>query len=157
MTTLSLKEYPFNGSVFVGGGTLIFDPSPSQIEKVCKAEWRARHTGLYSLYPRCKYRYRRTVEFSLKGGCTSAKRKEIEFYAMRYSKFKMDNTSWAKAASIEYYSEKTVQPSTKAWPQTTLQTLYLMFTECTFSLDEGKEDWWNYTIKLQVVNNEGIT
>lgn len=155
--TLKLIEHPFNGSVFVDGGTLTFNPDPNAIDKSVKVEWRARHTGLYSLYPRCKYRYRRTVEFTLKGGCTSAKRKEIEFYAMRYSKFLMDNTTWAKILSPEYYSERTVQPSTMGWPHSAVQTLYLMFTECTFTLEEGKEDWWVYTIKLQVVNNEGIS
>lgn len=153
---LKLVEYPYNGSAFISGGTLVFDPAPQSIEKNAKVEWLARQTGLYSIYPRAKYRYRRTIEFSLKGGCTTDKRKEIEFYSMRYSKFKMDST-WGRMSSPEYYSDRNTNPSGHPWnPDNPGQVLYVMFTECNFTLEEGK-DWASYTIKLTVVNLEGIS
>jgi len=155
--TLELIEYTFNGSVFIAGGTLILNPAPNSIEKMVKVEWLARHTGLYSIYPRCKYRYRKTVQFTLKGGCEPTKRREIEFYSARYSKFKIDNTTWAKMVSPEYNSDRNNNPSDQEWSeQITNQTLYLMFEEVTFILEEGK-DWCTYSIKLKVVNSEGIT
>ena len=110
---------------------------------------------LISIYPRCKYRYRRTIEFTLKGGCSPEKRKEIEFYATRYSKFKIDNASWSDMISLEPYSSRTTNPADHVWPQTAEQTLYVMFQETSFRLLEGTE-WVEYSIKLQVVNDEGI-
>ncbi len=152
---LKLIEYAWDGEHFVNSGTLTLDPGPREIEKLVKVEWRARHTGLYSIYPRCKYRYRRTIEFTLKGGCSPAKRKEIEFYATRYSKFKIDNDSWGDMISLTPYSTRTVYPKDHPWPQTAKETLYVMFEEASFRLLEGKE-WVEYSIKLKVVNNEGI-
>lgn len=155
---LKLIEYTFNGSVFITGGTLVLDPAPNSIEKLVKVEWRARHTGLYSIYPRCKYRYRKTVEFTLKGGCDPVKRREIEFYGARYSKFKVDNTTWAKMVSPEYYSDRNYNPSGYPWTGESHpnQELWVMFEEVTFTLEEGK-NWCTYSIKLKVVNSEGIT
>jgi len=152
---LKLIEYAWDGSNFVNSGTLTLDPGPREIEKLVKVEWRSRHTGLYSIYPRCKYRFRRTIEFTLKGGCTPEKRKEIEFYATRYSKFKIDNSSWGDMISLTPYSTRTVYPADHPWPQTSEETLYVMFEETSFRLLEGKE-WVEYSIKLKVVNNEGI-
>lgn len=154
---LELIEYTFDGSNFVVGGTLTLDPAPNSIDKLVKIEWRSRHTGLYSLYPRCKYRYRRTVEFTLKGGCDPDKRREIEFYSARYSKFLIDNTTWAKMVSPDYYSDRNTNPSSQGWDEGLgNQTLYVMFEETTFTLEEGK-NWCTYTIKLKVVNDEGVT
>jgi len=155
--TLELIEWAFNGSTFVAGGTLSLDPAPNSIEKMVKVEWKARHTGLYSIYPRCKYRYRKTVEFTLKGGCEPTKRREIEFYAARFSKFQIDNTSWAKMVSPTYYSERGTNPSGNPWTEENEnQDLFLMLQEVTFTLEEGK-NWCTYSIKLKVVNTEGIT
>lgn len=153
---LKLSEYAWNGSNFVLSGTLTLDPSPNSIEKLVKVEWLSRHVGLYSIYPKCKYRYRKTVTFTLKGGCEPDKRREIEFYAARYSKFKVDNASWAKMASPEYYSTRETNPAGNPYDEDDLQTLYLMFEEVTFILEEGK-NWCTYSIKLKVINAEGVT
>jgi len=155
---LKLIEYAWNGANFVPSGTLTFTPGPQSIDKATKTEWRARHTGLGSVYPRCKYRYRRTVEFTLKGGCTGLKRRELEFYAMRQSKFKVENASFEDLISPEYHSDRSDFPNDNQWsPSENPQTLYVMFEESSYSIAEGKEDWYTYTIKLKVVNNEGIT
>jgi len=159
---LKLQEYAWDGTNWKDTGIYFtFDPNPSGVTKETKVEWRARFSGLYCLYPRCKYRFRRTVTFTLKGACTGAKREELEFYAMRNSKFKVDNTSWAGLTSPEYYSQKDVyNPYDHPWQGATghpLQTLYVMFQELTADLAEGKVDWFTYTLKLQVVDTSNVT
>ena len=155
---LKLIEYAWDGSKFVQTGTLEFSPNPRSIEKSCKVQWRARHIGLYAIYPKCKYRYRREVKFTLKGECNGAKRKEIEFYAMRRSKFLIDNDSWDAMVSPEYYSDRNNNPADHPWQGTSHpnQEIYVMFESVTFTAKEGQKDWFTYTIKLTVVNDQGI-
>jgi len=157
---LKLREYAWDGNNWKDTGhDFEFDPNPNSVSKETKIEWRERHSGLYSLYPKCKYRYRRTVTFTIRGGCNGDKRREMEFYAMRNSKFKMDNTSWGDLHSPEYYSERTVYPYNYAWTGEShpKQTLYLMWTEFSSDEAEGKVDWYTYQLKLQVVDNLLIT
>jgi len=155
---LTLYEYGWDGSNYVLSGTLVFSPDPSKIEKICKVQWRARHFGTKYTYPRAKYRYRREIVFKLEGGCSGSKREELEFFAMRNSKFKIDNTSIGYLKSPEYYSDRDTHPANNPKPTNfTYQTLYVMFEEIRFTADPGKEDWFNYSITLKVVNNEKVT
>ena len=157
---MKLREYAWNGSHWKDTGDYFeFDPNPSGVTKEVKTEWRVRHTGLYATWPRCKYRYRRTVTFTLKGACSGEKRRELEFYSMRNSKFKIDTSSWTGLQTPEYYNQKDVyNPFDYPWEGVNHpnQTIYVMFQEFNTEIAEGKVDWFTYTIKLQVINNANI-
>jgi len=155
---ITLYEYGWNGSNYVLSGTLVLDPPPAKIEKVCKVQWKARHFGTQRVYPRAKYRYRREIVFKLEGGCSGDKRIELEFFAMRNSKFKIDNDSIGYFKSPEYYSDRNTHPANNPKPDNfSYQTLYVMFEETRFVADPAKENWFNYSITLKVVNDEKVS
>jgi len=157
MTTLNLIEYAWNGTFYVSGATLSLDPYPSSMEKHVRVEWRTRHTGLYSLEERAKMRYRRTNEYTLKGGCLPEKRREIEFYTMRASKFKIVNTTFQGMLTPLYYSDRNTPPYQNPWQGASHpnQTVYVIFDDATFTLEEGK-NWVTYSLKIKIVNTEGV-
>ena len=156
---LKLIEYAYNGTHYVASGTLTIDPSPNTIEQEVKVEWRVKSVGLYAIFPRAKHRYRRTIGFSIKGGCTLDKRTEIEFYALRNSKFKLDyvTSDWSNVPIPEPFSDRNIAPAGHPWnPAYIAIVTYVVFDDVSFTFDEGKSDWITYTIKFKVVSDEGI-
>jgi len=154
--TLTLYEYGFNGSAYTLCGTLYFVPDPNSIDKGCKVKKRFTTGGLYKIYPKMKYRWKREITFTVRGGCNAAKRREIEFYAMRYSVFKIDNASWTMITP-EYYSENnaTMLPYNNPYsPTGATQDIYVAMDEASFTQAEANVDWFTYSITLKAVRTD---
>lgn len=167
--TVQLIECPWSGSKWntSGGGTFTFSPDPDGVTKECQVDWMIRKSGLSNTWPKSKYRYKRTVAYSITGGCNGALRNEIEFYTMRNSKFRL--IGLGNMATVEPYSERnTTFPSAHSWNSTSKPTWvrdmnpnpgaeYVIIESASFKQEPGKNDWFSYNIKLSLVDNGSVS
>jgi len=155
---LRFREYAYNGSVYKNiGVNLDLDPSPSAINHTAQVYWRYSNAGT-KVFPKCKYRYKRTIAYTLTGGCNRAKLEEIEYYALRNSKFKLDTSvgDWSKLKIADPKSDKNTIPYDNPWTGSpSYLTIYVVIDELTYSYDEGR-DWINYTLKLKIVQDNDV-
>lgn len=154
MTNTNLYEYRWRTSTSkfehaVGAGSLDLTPDPRTVTKKVAIDKRVRRKGRNRLQT-YRPKYMLSQEYTLQGSCTEEKRREIEYYSMQNSKFKL---TYVMDKTHQYdTNDPTTESDTWILAKVKWETIYVVFDEVTFSATEGKKDWFDYTLKLKRID-----
>lgn len=173
--TLQLIEYYWTGDEYsstyqVGPncipGTLTFDDIlPEEVQKSYEVSWRISKLGLPSTGNRrrgtkAKWRKSIKVDWTFTGFCGEEFRKTLEFYANRWSKFRVrydgrggQNDSFTAPTDAVF---ATINPEVTSKPPTfSYEILYVVIISIEFTMTT-KPQWYKYTMKLSRVDLKDV-
>ena len=151
--SLRLQDYYWNGTNYVEGSILTFNPGPKSITKSVEVLWRVTHSGRRKL-KKAKFKTRETDTWTLQGSCqgsysSDSLANQIEFYAKKNSKFKVIIDSNTPQIFL--------CPNPGAENAHTWEVIFVVIKSVKFTQTEGKIGWLDYTIELERVNCEYMT
>jgi hypothetical protein len=143
--TTATSNYTHTG----GAGTLELIPDPKSVTKNVSLDKRIRRKGRNRLQA-YRAKYMLTQEYTLQGSCSEEKRREIEYYSVQHSKFRL--TYVMDKTHENDTNDPTVESDTWEIAKEGFEAVYVAFDSVTFSVTEGKRDWMDYNIKLKRVD-----